>query len=195
MFCKNCGKEISDDAKYCPYCGVEQSNIEPIKNVSVKEENTSIPPEKHKKKSHRLLFVMIIFGFCIFGFVKFMQYQQSRSLVGEDIVQGNHDGDMQLFKRSANLNDISVNTSASFESLGMKYTIIPLTDIEGFEITINYLNSDKIILHSLVKPLGNVKKNVQINFSVSLFDLGLTTSANIVYESYAVTGGTVSYFK
>ncbi len=24
MFCKNCGKEINDDASFCPYCGTRQ---------------------------------------------------------------------------------------------------------------------------------------------------------------------------
>ena len=27
-FCKQCGKEISQDARYCPYCGADQLKIE-----------------------------------------------------------------------------------------------------------------------------------------------------------------------
>lgn len=27
MFCKNCGKEISDNAVVCPYCGVQVSSL------------------------------------------------------------------------------------------------------------------------------------------------------------------------
>lgn len=34
MYCHQCGKEVSDDAKFCPYCGVSlghtQGNYEPI---------------------------------------------------------------------------------------------------------------------------------------------------------------------
>lgn len=29
MFCKNCGKEISDNAVVCPYCGVQLADIKP----------------------------------------------------------------------------------------------------------------------------------------------------------------------
>lgn len=52
MFCKNCGKEIKDTEKYCPYCGVENKdkNIkrqEKKINHSEKEVNNSI--EKRKK--------------------------------------------------------------------------------------------------------------------------------------------------
>ncbi|MFA6755756.1 MAG: zinc-ribbon domain-containing protein [Bacilli bacterium] len=49
MYCKNCGKEIKDDAKYCPYCGTESShnmsdviNGEVVKNPNdVKKSNKS----------------------------------------------------------------------------------------------------------------------------------------------------------
>lgn len=32
MFCKNCGKEIEDDAKFCPECGTAQSAAKVAKN-------------------------------------------------------------------------------------------------------------------------------------------------------------------
>ena len=110
------------------------------------------------------------------------------------VTQGNHDGDKHLFKRSANANDIVISSDLDLASLGGKYTINPKTDIDGLVVTINYLDSDKKILHSVVKSLGNVKEGVQINFSISLFDLGISVAWNTKYESIVVTGGTVSYF-
>lgn len=32
MYCKNCGKSIDDDAKFCKFCGTNQENINPEKN-------------------------------------------------------------------------------------------------------------------------------------------------------------------
>jgi uncharacterized membrane protein YvbJ len=37
MFCKNCGKEIENSWKRCPYCSVEVENkIERVENMSIK---------------------------------------------------------------------------------------------------------------------------------------------------------------
>lgn len=40
-FCKNCGKEISDDCKFCPGCGTEQSSNE--------KRSEQLPVEKKQK--------------------------------------------------------------------------------------------------------------------------------------------------
>ena len=32
MFCKNCGKEIADNAKFCEHCGAQLEVAEPIEN-------------------------------------------------------------------------------------------------------------------------------------------------------------------
>ena len=44
MYCKNCGKEIDDDSKFCQYCGVEQSKKETGTYTEPKVNNTP----KHK---------------------------------------------------------------------------------------------------------------------------------------------------
>lgn len=151
-----------------------------------------------KKKSHGFLKVsifLIILGFCIFGIAKFVQYQKANLQVdGQGTIQGNSDGNSKLFSRSANNNDIAVNNELDLSSFGGKYIIIPQTDINGLELTVNFLDSNKTILTSVVKSLGNVKEGVQISFSISLFDMGLSIAWNTKYESIVVTGGTVSYF-
>ena len=150
-----------------------------------------------EKKSHgflKFLIAVVIIGACIFGVVKLVQYQQTKYQDGQGTTQGNHDGDKHLFKRSANSNDISVNSDLDLTSFGGKYTILPQTDIDGLEVTINYLDSNRKILQSVVKSLGNVKEGVQVSFSISLFDMGLSVAWNTKYESIVVTGGTVSYF-
>ena len=195
MYCRNCGKEILDDAKYCSHCGAEQKNVKIVQESSSMVDNNTI--EKTQKKSHgflKFLIAVTIIGACIFGIVKFVQYQQTKYEDGQGTTQGNHDGDKHLFQRSANSNDISVSSDLDLASFGGKYVITPLTNITGLEITINYLDENKKILNSVVKSLGNVKEGVQVSFSISLFDLGLSVAWNTKYESIVVTGGTVSYF-
>lgn len=151
-----------------------------------------------KKKSHGFLAFLIWFiviGACIFGVIKLVQNQQSKNIVdGKGTTQGNTDGATHLFKRSANNNDIIIDSDLDLSSLGAKYIILPQTDIDNLQITINFLDKNKEILTSKVEMIGNVKKGVQVNFSISLFDLGFSVAWNTQYESLAVTGGTVSYF-
>lgn len=149
----------------------------------------------NEKKSHgflKFIIVLLVIGSIIFGVVKFFEYKQTENSTTQ---QGNNDGNHKLLSRSANKNDISVDSDLELASLGAKYSIIPQTDIDGLEITINFLDSNKNILTSVVKYLGNVKKGVQVNFSISLLDVNLSVAWNTKYESWTVTGGTVSYFK
>lgn len=46
MFCKNCGKELPDESKFCPYCMtkfVEEKKIEPTPSQTVKKSGKKLP--------------------------------------------------------------------------------------------------------------------------------------------------------
>lgn len=152
----------------------------------------------NEKKSHgflKFLIALVIIWGCLFGFVKFVQYQQSNSIVdGNGTIQSNKDGNTQLLSRSANNNDVIIDYDLDLANLGVKYIVMPQTDISNLQITIYFLDKNKNILTSKVENLGNVKQGVQVNSSISLFDLGLSVAWNTEYNSFAVTGGTVSYF-
>lgn len=154
--------------------------------------------EDSEKKSHGLLIfliVVIIIGACVFGVVKFIQYQKSKTVIdGVGTTQGNTDGNTHLLSRSANNNDIVVTSDLDLASFGGKYTVMPQTDINNLQVTVYFLDKNKNTLTSKVENLGNVKQGVQVSFSISLFDLGLSVAWNTEYTSTAVTGGTVSYF-
>ena len=46
MYCQNCGAEIGNDAKVCPYCGVS------VQNAQIIEENDKKIEEMEKKIQH-----------------------------------------------------------------------------------------------------------------------------------------------
>lgn len=47
MYCMNCGKQISDDAIFCPYCGTK------VRKGDMAGVNNSIPPEGQEKYGYR----------------------------------------------------------------------------------------------------------------------------------------------
>ena len=46
MYCKNCGKEIAEDSKFCKYCGVEQDKISTKTSESYNKKVIGIPTIK-----------------------------------------------------------------------------------------------------------------------------------------------------
>ena len=187
------GFEMDDTPKKKPEDD-ETEGDKPKKKYSNEESEDVVPVRKHGFL--KFVVVMLIIVGILFIVVKCVQSRQSESNggSGSQTTQENHDGDKHLFRRSANINDISVDSELDLSSFGGKYVIIPQTDIDGLEITINYMDENRKVLHSVVKTLGNVKQGLQVNFSISLFDLGLSIAWNTKYESVVVTGGTVSYF-
>lgn len=70
MFCKNCGKEIKGNEKFCPYCGqavdeiretekrvdIDNKNIKNQDDIEgIKQENTKVKGPKQKSKKGFLL--------------------------------------------------------------------------------------------------------------------------------------------
>ena len=66
MYCTHCGKQIDDDAKFCPYCGQEVPAVyqyEPINN-----------------DGSSLMFQLVGFLFPIIGFVLYTFYYRKSPL-------------------------------------------------------------------------------------------------------------------
>lgn len=150
--------------------------------------------DEQEKKSHgflKFLIAVLIIGAVIFGIVKFVEY---KTTVNSVTSEGNSDGSKHLFSRSARNSDVEVDSDLDLSSFGAKYTIMPNTDIDDLQITVSFLDKNKNVLTSIERTLGDVREGVQVSFSVSLFDLSLSVAWNTKYESWTVTGGTVSYF-
>ena len=170
-----------------------------MRDISDSNENETNEPSG--KKHHgflKFLIVLLIIGVIIFGLIKCIEYTGSVnsdiSQGNSDTSQGNSDGSIHLLSRSARNSDIIVDSNLDLSSFGAKYTVMPQTDIDNLEITIRFLDEDRNVLTTFEKTLGDVKESVQVSFSISLFDMSLSVALNTRYESWSVTGGTVSYF-
>lgn len=100
MFCRNCGKEIADQAKFCPGCGAAVGQAAAPAAASVKKAAPSVVMPKAKKKNGKVLVAavaVVLVALVIFGAVKLLG-----SLGGgkgsEGFVFVNEDGEWLLQK-------------------------------------------------------------------------------------------------
>lgn len=137
--------------------------------------------EKTKKKSAFkiiLIIALIIIGILLTG-----------KLINDRII--NNNTETSLTTRAATINDISMDLNNDF-SLSINYKITPKKDITNLEITFKYLDSNKKVLTTKIKQIGNVKEGTQYTVNVSLSEFSLTEIFNINYVEAEVTRGTVS---
>lgn len=137
--------------------------------------------EKTKKKSAFkiiLIIALIIIGILLTG-----------KLINDRII--NNNTETSLTTRAATINDISMDLKNDF-SLSINYKITPKKDITNLEITFKYLDSNKKVLTTKIKQIGNVKEGTQYTVNVSLSEFSLTEIFNINYVEAEVTRGTVS---
>lgn len=140
-----------------------------------------------EKKSHGCLIafvVLLIIGLMLFGVIKYVFNEKA----------GNSDGNLKLLSRSAYNSDITIDSQLDISSLGQKIVLTPQTDIKDLEVKVVIYDKNNSQLYSTVKQLGNVTEGVQVSFTISITDLGLSTSIKGDKMSVSVVGGTVSYF-
>lgn len=81
MFCRNCGTEMSDTARFCPKCGTERMGVQ-TNEKNIAEDNSvkfSLKPEFNMLYQTlttiwRGLLLLLLIGYCITGFALFMYF-------------------------------------------------------------------------------------------------------------------------
>ena len=71
MFCKNCGKEIANDAAFCPYCGTKIKCENSYSNTINASPYTYTPQPAPKDTSNTIAIVgfVLSFFFCLAGLI------------------------------------------------------------------------------------------------------------------------------
>ncbi len=159
-------------------------------NKTPEQENVNQPQQQTETAKPtnwwKVIAIILIIAIVIFSVVKLAECAATNNQ--------NSDGTTHLTRRSAKNSDISFDTDTDWSSLGTKIIITPKVDIDDLKITVNIKNSNKITIYTTEKYIGDVKKSVQANCSVTLSELGWSNSLNAEYVAVSVTGGTVSYF-
>lgn len=161
--------------------------------------------QNNKKKSHGFLtfiIVILILGGVIFGAIKFISCINSDNGSSPSHTLGSTSGansgsgnsTPQLFSRSANNGDISVQYSENITTLSDEFKIKPNVDIKNLSLTFTFYDSNLKSIKSISKNVGNVSKGLEFTVTISITEFSFTEIFKISKVSTSVTGGTVSYF-
>lgn len=200
MYCKCCGKKIADNSKFCPECG-KQIQQEEIKNIST--ETTTEKEEDYSawKGCGIMVLLPVVFFIVMLGIALGIIFgvsscegnskNQSTSSSKQDSSLTNND-ENKIFSRNATLNDVNIVWQDN--SIAYQGTLIPKDNIENLIITFKFYNENKTqVIKTIEKRFGDVTKNQQYEFTISIAELGLSNSSNTGGAKYSVTSGQIKY--
>lgn len=163
--------------------------------------------ENKNKKSHGFLtfiIVILILGGTIFGIIKFVSCINSETTSQSHTTSSSYNpgsgsgssnnSTPQLFSRSANNGDISIQYSENITTLSDEFKIKPNTDIKNLSLTFSFYDKDLNLIKSITKNVGNVTEGLEFTVSISITEFSFTDFFKLSRVSTSVTGGTVSYF-
>lgn len=176
MICKNCGKEINDNSKFCNFCG------ERLEDKEIKFENletSGVQPPKRRRGKFFIIFA--IFAVVLTTFTVFSLMSMSLKIGGSGIV-----GDLS-FERELYESDFSIETTEN--TFSYVILITPKRNIKSCTVTFNLYDykSNPIYTKSLTKT--NMKKGIDYTY---LFDYDFLESLTSTKYSYSVRGTVIS---
>lgn len=110
MYCSNCGKETSDAASFCPYCGAKKAagiaepkrkTIRPVRTVNQENEGEALPVYKRKNKMAFLVaFIplicivckVIVIGYGIVTIQQSILHSNLEYIVPDETLENNEGG-------------------------------------------------------------------------------------------------------
>ena len=188
MYCKNCGKEIEENSKFCMHCGTpltESTTDEHTKDKTGDATLTNITSENVEQKGNKAgkIAIALMIGISILIAVMFGCYKCINAANGNTSTTS-------IVSRSATASDITVQQDTS---LAFSYNLIvtPKYDITNLEITFKFYGDNDALIATKIKQIGNVKKNERYNVSFSLSEFSIASLASISKFSWSVSGGKV----
>ena len=200
MFCKNCGKKISDDAKFCSYCGAEQNFVdcssedayqssqkyvsknEIISEHSISSSTSAEATQIAKKKPKKLivwisivLILAIVVAMIVIFTTKKENDRQNAFIIG--VSQSDY---TYIFDDSDGKNIIS--------------TIVPKYDFENFTFSITYY-AEKGLLNYYKEEysVGNVSAGTELVYTKLISDIENEIRGAFYYASASTVSGKKQY--
>lgn len=200
MKCKNCQKEISDNSKYCGYCGAEQTiEKETIEKKPVERENAGRKKKKSKVFVWPLCVILLLAVAGVIFYVFNQKQKTDDSSIAEAVDEYNSEEVKGILKNIAfpvkTENGVQVaNINANYLSNTVYLDIEPLYDSNGFNESEFLLTSqmwEEQKIYGVIDSKG--KEIIPCNYA----DLDYVTSKDgenrffIAYEYYENSEATI----
>ncbi|MBQ7344372.1 MAG: zinc ribbon domain-containing protein [Clostridia bacterium] len=186
MFCKNCGKEIADDSKFCNFCGSEQQST-----TSISEKTSSTEEEKSSTPLWGIFFGCLIFIFIIVLIIVIVTNDNSSTPTSPS----SDSSSTEYTTRSAKTSDLIINfkkTDNLFEADDYYMIIQAQEKITNLKLSIDYKDSSGRILKTETVYVGKVVPGNEYKFNLSLNGMNPSDLDKISKFSYKITSGTVA---
>lgn len=174
MICKNCGKEINDDSKFCNFCGGR------LEDKEIKFENLETSGVKQpKRRKGKLLIIFAVFAVILTTFTAY-------SLLSFIPIDSGIVGDLS-FERELYESDFSIETTEN--TFSYVILITPKRNIKSCTVTFNLYDykSNPIYTKSLTKT--KMKKDSDYTY---LFDYDFLESVTSTKYSYSISGTVIA---
>ena len=191
MFCKNCGKEIADDSKFCNFCGSEQQSA-----TAIYENNPSTEDEKTNKTLWAIFGGCLIGGCLIFVFIIVLIIVGATN--GDSSTKTNpsysNSSSTQDTTRSAKTSDLVITFKKIdnyFEHDDFYMIIQAQEKITNLKLSIDYTTSSGKIVKTKIINVGKVVPGNEYKFELDQSGIDWDYLDKVSKFSYSIVSGTV----
>ena len=186
MFCKNCGNEISDDSKFCNFCGTKQQSA-----VAVPENNSSNEYEKSEKTLWGIVLACLIFVFVIILVIAVAVGGNSSSANKQD---SSNSSSANSTTRAATTSDLVITFKRidNYFEYDDFYMIIQAQEkITNLKLSIDYTTSSGKIVKTKIINVGKVVPGNEYKFELDQSGIDWDYLDKVSKFSYSIVSGTV----
>ncbi len=142
---------------YCKKCGNEIDN-DSVFCSKCGEKLFSSTNTTAERENKGLIAILIAIPIIFFIIVTGIIMQDSCNNIGRD----------------ATNNDIEIEIQTDITTMSFQAIILPNVDINNLEIEIEFRDKNNVLLKTVTKNIGNVKKGVQVKSYIDSNDLGVS---------------------
>ena len=178
MFCKNCGKKIADDSKFCPECGTpcESNNAASPANGAVPTANGTAPqPAKTNGCLKAFLITLAVLGGLFVILIIFGIFSDSNESNSNSQQNGN-----QVASQESEQQMIENNANQLLEWIKERYNMNELARDEGFK----ELKGKTVIFTGEVREVGKTFLSDTPFVSLTVGSLSSVENINIQFNIY-----------